>query len=159
MIACVDELVMPERFAGVFSHDPAVVAEGARYLRIAALSQLGICAEIVLEGALGGAGATLPPMLTSTVITASRIPLAAWASARWGIEGLWWTISHHGAAARRRDDGHLARGALEAELDRVAPRRRPFASCSRWTARREDRCHASSLCSPISAPRTATWAR
>jgi Na+-driven multidrug efflux pump len=84
---------MPERFAGVFTNDPAVVAEGARYLRIAALSQLGICTEIVLEGALGGAGATLPPMLTSTMITASRIPLAAWASARWGIEGLWWTIS------------------------------------------------------------------
>jgi Na+-driven multidrug efflux pump len=93
VIACVMELAMPERFAGVFSRDPAVVAEGARYLRIAALSQVGICAEIVLEGALGGAGATLPPMLTSTVITASRIPIAAWASARWGIAGLWWTIT------------------------------------------------------------------
>jgi Na+-driven multidrug efflux pump len=46
----------------------------------------------VLEGALGGAGATLPPMLTSTVITASRIPLAIMATARWGIVGLWWTI-------------------------------------------------------------------
>ena len=32
-------------------------------------------------------------MLTSTVITASRIPLAIWATARWGIVGLWWTIS------------------------------------------------------------------
>src|SRR5204863_4220431 len=28
---------------------------------------------------------------------------------------------HHGAAARRRDARHLARGALEAELDRVTP--------------------------------------
>jgi putative MATE family efflux protein len=93
VIACATQLVMPERFAGVFSNDPAVVAEGARYLRIAALSQLGICTEIVLEGALGGAGATLPPMLISTTITASRIPLAAWAASRWGIEGLWWTIS------------------------------------------------------------------
>jgi putative MATE family efflux protein len=93
LLACVTQLAIPERFAGVFSNDPAVVAEGARYLRIAALSQLGICAEIVLEGALGGAGATLPPMLTSTAITASRIPLAAWAATRWGIEGLWWTIS------------------------------------------------------------------
>ena len=83
----------PSDSPAIFSSDPAVIAEAARYLRIAALSQLGICAEIVLEGALGGAGATLPPMLTSTVITASRIPLAAWAAARWGIEGLWWTIS------------------------------------------------------------------
>ncbi|HEV7990531.1 MAG TPA: MATE family efflux transporter [Gemmatimonadaceae bacterium] len=93
VLACVIELVMPERFAAVFSHDPAVIAEGARYLRIAAYSQIGICAEIVLEGALGGAGATLPPMLTSTVITASRIPIAIWAAGRYGIVGLWWTIT------------------------------------------------------------------
>ena len=92
VLACAIELWIPERFAAVFSHDPAVIAEGARYLRIAALSQVGICAEIVLEGALGGAGATLPPMITSTLITVSRIPLAIWATERWGIVGLWWTI-------------------------------------------------------------------
>jgi len=92
VLACIVELAIPERFAGVFSHDPAVIAEGARYLRIAAISQIGICAEIVLEGALGGAGATLPPMLTSTLITVSRIPIAIWATERWGIVGLWWTI-------------------------------------------------------------------
>lgn len=91
--ACIVELTIPEHFSAIFSHDPAVIAEGARYLRIAAVSQLGICAEIVLEGALGGAGHTLPPMLTSTAITATRIPLAAWAAARWGTTGLWWVIS------------------------------------------------------------------
>jgi putative MATE family efflux protein len=91
--ACVVELAMPERFAAIFTHDPAVIAEGARYLRIAAISQLGICAEIVLEGALGGAGYTLAPMLTSTAITASRIPIAAWAASQFGTTGLWWTIS------------------------------------------------------------------
>ncbi len=91
--ACVVELLFPEWFAGIFSHDPAVIAEGAKYLRIAAVSQLGICAEIVLEGALGGAGYTLAPMLTSTVITASRIPLAAWAALHWGSAGVWWAIS------------------------------------------------------------------
>lgn len=93
VLACVIELALSERFAAVFSHDPAVIAEGARYLRIAALSQVGICAEIVLEGALGGAGFTLPPMLASTAITASRIPLAAWAAARYGVVGVWWTIT------------------------------------------------------------------
>ena len=93
LVACVVELLFPERFAGIFSRDPAVIAEGARYLRIAAFSQLGICAEIVLEGALGGAGHTLAPMLTSTAITVSRIPLAVWAAARYGSTGLWWTIS------------------------------------------------------------------
>jgi Na+-driven multidrug efflux pump len=32
-------------------------------------------------------------MLTSTVITASRIPIAMWAADRFGLPGLWWTIS------------------------------------------------------------------
>jgi putative MATE family efflux protein len=91
--ACIVELLIPEHFAAIFSHDPAVIAEGAKYLRIAAVSQLAICAEIVLEGALGGAGHTLAPMLTSTTITAMRIPVAAWAAARYGSSGLWWTIS------------------------------------------------------------------
>ncbi|MEO8620088.1 MAG: MATE family efflux transporter [bacterium] len=93
VVACTVELLIPQRFAAIFSHDPLVIAEAAKYLRIAAISQLGICAEIVLEGALGGAGHTMAPMLTSTSITALRIPLAAWAAARYGSSGLWWTIS------------------------------------------------------------------
>jgi putative MATE family efflux protein len=92
IVFCAAELLFPERFAAIFTTDPAVVAETARYLRIAAVSQLVICAEIVLEGALGGSGDTVPPMLASTVLTASRIPLAAWA-ARFGPAGIWWVIS------------------------------------------------------------------
>lgn len=87
------QLSAPEWFASLFSDDPAVIAEGAKYLRIAAWSQLFICGEIVLEGALGGAGDTLPPMLTSSAFTFARIPLAAWAAAQWGSEGIWWVIS------------------------------------------------------------------
>ncbi len=93
VIACIGELLWAEELAALFTNDPALVAEGARYLRIAAVSQLVICAEIVLEGALGGAGDTIPPMLTSTALTVARIPLAAWAAARWGPPGIWWTIS------------------------------------------------------------------
>lgn len=92
VVFCAAELLMPERFAAVFTHDPAVIAETARYLRIAAVSQLVVCSEIVLEGALGGAGYTIPPMIASTTLTASRIPIAAYA-ARWGPAGVWWTIS------------------------------------------------------------------
>lgn len=87
------ELWIPERFAAVFTSDTAVIVEGAKYLRIAAVSQLAICAEVVLEGALGGAGHTLAPMLSSTAITVSRVPLAAWAAGRWGSAGIWWVIS------------------------------------------------------------------
>jgi Na+-driven multidrug efflux pump len=86
-------LAFPAQLAALFTPDEAVVAETARYLRIAALSQLFVAAEVVLEGALGGAGDTVPPMLTSTALTASRIPLAAWAAGRFGTAGLWWTIS------------------------------------------------------------------
>ncbi len=55
------ELIIPERLASLFTHDPLVITEAARYLRIASIAQLAICAELVLEGALGGAGDTVPP--------------------------------------------------------------------------------------------------
>ena len=87
------EYMFAEEFAGFFTNDPAVIAEGAFYLRIVAVSTLFIGAELVLEGSLGGAGATLPPMLTSTALTALRVPLAAWAAPIWGTAGIWWTLS------------------------------------------------------------------
>jgi len=86
-------LIWAEPIAGWFSTDPAVIAEGARYLRIAALAQVFLCMEVVLEGALGGAGDTLPPMLASSVLTALRIPLAAWAAPRYGVAGIWWVLT------------------------------------------------------------------
>jgi putative MATE family efflux protein len=90
---CVVSLTMPETLALFFTNDSALVYETARYLRINALSQLFLPAEIVLEGALGGAGDTVPPMLTSTALTALRIPLAAWWATEWGPAGIWWAIS------------------------------------------------------------------
>ncbi len=93
IVACVVQLLIPEALAGLFTTDPAVIAEGARYLRIAALSQLFICSELVLEGALGGAGASVSPMVASTLFSAARIPLTAWAAMRWGTAGIWWVIS------------------------------------------------------------------
>ena len=93
ILACALELVFPRQFASLFTSDGAVIAESVKYLRIAAISQLAVCAEIVLEGALGGAGYTVAPMLASTAVTASRVPLAAWAAMRWGSAGIWWVIS------------------------------------------------------------------
>lgn len=98
VIAFVLELVFPREFASLFTSDPAVIAESVSYLRIAAVSQLVVSSEIVLEGALGGAGETVPPMLASTALTAARIPLAAWAASRWGSAGIWWIISITAAA-------------------------------------------------------------
>ncbi len=93
LIACAVLLLFPDALAGLFSTDAAVVAEATRYLRTAALAQLFVSGETVLEGALGGAGWTLPPMVTSTAITLARIPLAVWAASQWGTTGIWWVIS------------------------------------------------------------------
>ena len=80
-------------FARIFTSDPAVIAEAALFLRIGAVSTLFAASELVFEGALGGAGDTLPPMITSTFLTALRVPLAAWAAPRWGTAGIWWVLS------------------------------------------------------------------
>jgi putative MATE family efflux protein len=93
LIAVVAELVWPVRLATIFTHDASVIAETAHYLRIAALSQLFVGAEVVFEGAMGGAGDTVPPMLWSSSVTLSRVPLAAWAAARFGTGGIWAVIS------------------------------------------------------------------
>jgi putative MATE family efflux protein len=98
IVLAVASLFVADDLARMFTTDPAVVAEGTRYLRIAAVSNLVIACEIVLEAAMGGAGYTFPPMLTSTALTASRIPLAAWAAVHWGTSGIWWTISATAAA-------------------------------------------------------------
>lgn len=90
--------LIPDRLAALFTTDAAVVAEAARYLRIAAVSQLFLGAEVVLESAMGGAGWTLVPMLGSTAITALRIPVGAWAATRYGTTGLWWTLALTAAA-------------------------------------------------------------
>jgi len=98
VIAAVAALVIPERLAGLFTTDRAVIDVAVHYLRIGAIAELTVSAEIVLEGALGGAGHTVPPMLTSTALTALRIPVAWWAAGRWGVDGIWWTISLTAAA-------------------------------------------------------------
>lgn len=92
-VAAAAELLVPTQLARFFTHDTAVIVETAHYLRIAALSQLCVGAEVVLEGAMGGAGDTVPPMVWSTTCTASRVPLASWAAARWGTGGLWTIIA------------------------------------------------------------------
>jgi putative MATE family efflux protein len=92
VVLSVLELAFAPHFAAIFTTDPATQIMGAEYLRISALSNMFLGAEIVLEAALGGAGTTLPPMLTSTSITAARVPLAIWAAARFGVVGIWWVI-------------------------------------------------------------------
>lgn len=86
-------LAVPRTLVAVFTADPAVIEDGSLYLRIIAAAQIGQTFELILEGALAGAGYTFWPMVVSTTLTALRIPLAAWWSAAFGLVGIWWALS------------------------------------------------------------------
>jgi putative MATE family efflux protein len=89
-LAC---LLVPRFFVRLFTADPQVIANGTGYLRIIAMAQIGQTFELILEGALAGAGYTFWPMVWSSSLTFARIPLAAWWSGIWGVTGIWWAIS------------------------------------------------------------------
>jgi putative MATE family efflux protein len=82
--------------AGLFVEDADrdVAALATAYYRIVAACLAPQALEIVLEGAFGGAGMTVPPMVVSIVFTALRIPLALALAfgAGLGAEGIWWAI-------------------------------------------------------------------
>lgn len=86
-------LTIPKTLVAVFTSDAAVIADGSLYLRVIAFAQIGQTFEIILEGALAGAGYTLWPQLTSTTLTLLRVPLAAWWSAQAGVLGIWLALS------------------------------------------------------------------
>src|SRR5438094_3732052 len=71
-------VVTPARVVPLFTHDAAVIADGSLYLRVIAFAQIGQSFELILEGALAGAGYTFWPQIVSTSLTAMRIPLGAW---------------------------------------------------------------------------------
>jgi putative MATE family efflux protein len=86
-------VLVPERLVSLFTGDPAVIEDGSSYLRIMAFAQIGQTFEIVLEGALAGAGYTFWPMVSGTVLTTLRIPLAAWWAGPLGLFGIWLALS------------------------------------------------------------------
>ena len=65
------------------------------FFRIIAVCLVPLAFEVVLEGAFGGAGLTIPPMIVTVFLTLIRIPLAIWVvrSLHAGAEGIWWVIS------------------------------------------------------------------
>ncbi|MBN2000180.1 MATE family efflux transporter [candidate division KSB1 bacterium] len=86
-------------FAGTvvrfFTADTQVVSEGIGYLRIIAIFEIFLAFEVVLEGAFGGAGHSLPPMTVSIPITWARIPLALLLITHFamGTAGIWLAIA------------------------------------------------------------------
>lgn len=86
-------LLIPARLVGLFTRDASVVADGVLYLRVIAFAQIGQSFELILEGALAGAGYTFWPQIVSTTLTGMRIPLAAWWSRAVGLLGIWLALS------------------------------------------------------------------
>src|SRR5438105_15444736 len=86
-------LTIPGTLVALFTSDAAVIADGSLYLRVIAFAQIGQTFEIILEGALAGAGYTLWPQLASTALTLLRVPLAAWWSGTIGLLGIWLALS------------------------------------------------------------------
>jgi putative MATE family efflux protein len=88
--------VFADPIARVFSHDPAVIALAASYLRINAIGEPFLAFSIVLGGALQGAGDTrfqaLASILTMWVL---RLPATYWLCLRrgYGVEAAWWTMA------------------------------------------------------------------
>jgi len=86
-------LTIPGTLVALFTSDAAVIADGSLYLRVIAFAQIGQTFEVILEGALAGAGYTLWPQLASTTLTLLRVPLAAWWSGAIGLLGIWLALS------------------------------------------------------------------
>ncbi len=86
-------LLIPGRLVSLFTRDAQVIADGVLYLRVIAFAQIGQSFELILEGALAGAGYTFWPQVVSTSLTAMRIPLAAWWSRAFGLLGIWLALS------------------------------------------------------------------
>src|SRR5882762_7468395 len=86
-------LTIPGRLVALFTSDAGVIADGSLYLRVIAFAQIGQTFEIILEGALAGAGYTLWPQVASTTLTLLRVPLAAWWSGAIGLLGIWLALS------------------------------------------------------------------
>ncbi|HET7790738.1 MAG TPA: MATE family efflux transporter [Gemmatimonadales bacterium] len=86
-------LLVPRTLAGLFTTDPAVIRDGSWYLRVIAFAQVGQTFEIILEGALAGAGYTFWPQITSVSLSGLRVPLSAWWSRTIGLLGIWIALS------------------------------------------------------------------
>lgn len=81
--------------AALFIPGGNALDHASSFLSIIAFCLVPLAVDIVLQGAFSGAGMTIPPMVTSIVLTLVRIPLSIFAvtTLDLGTEGIWWVIS------------------------------------------------------------------
>lgn len=85
-------LIFKENIAGIFTHDPKVIADASGYLTAIGYTEVFLAFEVVMEGVFSGTGNTLPPTMIGLPLNLARIPLAYFLSGIFGVEGVWWTI-------------------------------------------------------------------
>ena len=87
-------LIFPQFIFQIFISEKDVIPLGIDYLQILAFSQLFMCIECTLAGALNGLGKTFIPSSVSIVLTVARIPLVMILSTTFlALNGIWWSIS------------------------------------------------------------------
>lgn len=85
--------VFAESLIAAFDDNPAVVAEGARLMRIQVMAYPFIALAIVLSKAFGGAGSTVRAMISAAVgHLVVQIPTAYFASRAYGPVGAYWAV-------------------------------------------------------------------
>jgi putative MATE family efflux protein len=89
-------LLWPQALMAPFTNDPAVVAEGATYLRHMAFAYVPLALMFAMSGVLRGAGDTVPTaVFTLVALWVIRVPLAAYLSSLpgLGVRGVWMAIA------------------------------------------------------------------
>jgi putative MATE family efflux protein len=88
-------VLIPDIITKAFVNDVKVLEIADDYLRILAISQVFMAAEIVFEGGFAGSGNTLPPMIIGMPGSLARIPIAYLLCFTFGlgVDGVWWAIT------------------------------------------------------------------
>jgi putative MATE family efflux protein len=92
LIYSVGLFIFSSEIARVFSSDVEVIKAASIYNKISASVQIFSAAEVIFGGAFAGAGDTLPTAIIGFPFNFLRIPLAAFLSTVWGLNGIWIAI-------------------------------------------------------------------
>jgi len=87
-------ILWPTLLLVLFTDEPAVLAEGSRYLRIMGWAYIPFALMFILSGVMRGAGDTVPAMVVTLLsLWGFRVPLAAYLSRSFGSTGIWLGIA------------------------------------------------------------------
>ncbi len=77
----------------IFNNHPEVVAVGTVFLRLGAFAYVALALQMVIGGALRGAGNTIEDTVLRVITQwVLQIPLAIYLSGVLGVNGIWWAI-------------------------------------------------------------------